>query len=266
MNERLERAVEPRAMVKSADRALDLLEFVTGAREAPTFTRIARELELPKSSLSQLLGTLVARRYLDLDPTSATYRPGEQLLVLVGRASQSIPLRTLVMPVLERLRDEINETAGYYAAAGDEIELVAAATSRQALVFIMNAGERAPLYAISPGKILLADMAPAQRDAWFERNRLVRFTERTIVSRDVLERELEEVQRTGFAYSDAEFARGIQGIACAVRVDSRLVGSINVSIPEVRFDAKLREAAHDALGRAAREMSRAVAGRITAAT
>jgi IclR family acetate operon transcriptional repressor len=261
MNERVQPEALPRPVVKSADRALDVIEFVTGAGDPPTFSRIARELGVPKSSLSQLLSNLVARRYLELDSHSSTYRPGEALIALVQRAALSIPMRALVMPVLERLRDEINETAGFYVAAGDEVELVASAPSRQALVFIMKAGDRAPLHAISAGKIRLADMTPAEREAYFDRHPLVRFTERTILDRAVLERELEKVRRSGFGTSNCEYSRGIQGIACAVRVAGGLAGAVNVSVPEMRFDARLRDMAQGALRVAAAELSRILSAR-----
>lgn len=246
--------VSARPVVKSADRALDVIEYVTAVTPAPTFTQIVRALGLPKSSLSQLLSNLVARRYLDLDASTATYRPGEGLLALVRRASAAIPLRALVTPVLERLRDELNETAGFYVRHGDEIELVGAAASRHALVYIMNIGECAPLYAISPGKIVLAYMSADELDGWIERTKLRRFTETTITSPAALRREVARVRREGFAYSDAEYSRGIQGIACAVVAEDRLVGSVNVSIPQVRFDEKLHVAARAALSVAATEL------------
>jgi DNA-binding IclR family transcriptional regulator len=257
----IERASPTRNVVKSADRALDVIEYVTSVGAAPTFTQIARALNVPKSSLSQLLSNLVARRYLDLDPTTATYRPGEGLLALVRSASAVIPLRALVMPIIERLRDELNETAGYYVRHGDEVELIGSAGSRHALVYIMNAGERAPLYAISPGKVILAHMTEGEFDAWLGRTPLRGYTDTTITSSDALRRDMGAIRRNGFAYSAAEYARGIQGIACAVMLGERCVGSVNVSIPQIRFDDRLLVAAQTALSIAAADLARILASR-----
>lgn len=261
MSQVMEPSTAARTKVKSADRALDVIEYVTGVATAPTFTQIVRALGLPKSSLSQLLSNLVARGYLDLDTTTATYRPGEGLLALVRRASAAVPLRTLVTPVLERLRDELNETAGFYVRHGDEIELVGAAASRHALVYIMNVAERAPLYAISPGKIVLAHMTDDELDGWLERIPLRAYTETTITSPTALRREVARVRRENFAYSNAEYSRGIQGVASAVLVEGRLVGSVNVSIPQVRFDEKLHAAARATLSVAATELGHILATR-----
>jgi IclR family acetate operon transcriptional repressor len=69
------------------------------------------------------------------------------------------------------------------------------------------------------------------------------------------------VRREGFAYSDAEYSRGIQGIACAVMAENRFIGSVNVSIPQVRFDEKLHVAARAALTVTATELGHIIAPR-----
>lgn len=261
MNEGSGATAAPRAVVKSADRALDVIEYVTGADTPPTFTQIARGLQLPKSSLSQLLGNLVARRYLDLDAATATYRPGEGLLSLVRRAATAIPVRALVMPVLEKLRDELNETASFSVRHGDELELLASAPSRHSLVYIMNVGECAPLYALSAGKVVLAYTPSEEFEAWIERVSLKRFTPNTLTNPADLRQELVRVRREGFGYSKGEYSPGIHGVATAVTVGERVVGAINFSIPMARFDEKLHAAAKRALSVAANQLSRVLTAR-----
>jgi IclR family transcriptional regulator, acetate operon repressor len=256
-----DRGAASRAVVKSADRALDVIECVAAAPAPITFTQILRALDVPKSSLSQLLINLVDRRYLELDLPTNVYRLGPGLLRLVDRASAIIPAQGLVEPVLRRLRDELNETAGFYVRHGDEVALAGVATSRHALVYIMNVGERAPLYAISPGKIILANMREDEFEAWLAAAELKSYTRKTIVDRDALRREILQARKSGFAFADQEFSLGIKGIACAVRSRDRCFGSVNISVPIARFDAALERAARSELIVAADHMARALAGR-----
>jgi IclR family transcriptional regulator, acetate operon repressor len=246
-------------VVKSADRAFDVIEWVAAAPTPPTFTQILRALNVPKSSLSQLLVNLVHRRYLDLEPKENVYRLGPGLLKLMDRASTTIPVKAVVDPILRRLRDELNETAGFYTRQGDEIALAAVATSRHALVYVMNVGERAPLYAISPGKIALAALGEAEFEAWLSVTELKGFTRNTIIHRAALRREVAEVRKTGFAYADQEFSLGIKGIACAVRNRQRFFGSVNVSVPIARFDDDLDRTARSELMITADQIARALA-------
>jgi IclR family acetate operon transcriptional repressor len=254
--------LSPRTIVKSADRALDVIECVAAAAAPLTFTQILRALNVPKSSLSQLLTNLVNRHYLDLDPAINAYRLGPGLLGLVERAASSVPVRTLVDPFLQRLRDELNETAGYYVHEGDEVARAAAATSRHALVYIMNVGERAPLYAISPGKVMLADMSEEGFEKWLRSAELRSFTKSTIVDPATLRRQIAKVRESGFAYADQEFTLGIKGIACAVRSRGQFFGSVNISVPVARFDAELDRAARAELAVAADHIARALTRRL----
>ena len=47
------------AAVKSANRALDILEYVADAAEPPTFSRLLADLHVPRSSLFHLLNNLI---------------------------------------------------------------------------------------------------------------------------------------------------------------------------------------------------------------
>ena len=62
--------------VKSADRVLDLLEFIC-RRGSASHAEISIALGIPKSSLTHLLRNLVARRYLDLSDGTNMFELGE---------------------------------------------------------------------------------------------------------------------------------------------------------------------------------------------
>ncbi|RYZ00913.1 MAG: MarR family transcriptional regulator, partial [Comamonadaceae bacterium] len=65
-------------MVKSAFRVLDLLELLAGTGRAMTHSELARRSGIPKSSLTQLLRTLVQRGYVDQVPESLQFQLGER--------------------------------------------------------------------------------------------------------------------------------------------------------------------------------------------
>ena len=69
-------------IVRSAARALDVLEIVVQAEKAPTFTMIQKASGIPKSSLSYLMQELVQKRYVQYDPEVKVYYPGLALLAL----------------------------------------------------------------------------------------------------------------------------------------------------------------------------------------
>lgn len=238
-------------IVKSASRALDLLEFLAEAQEPPTFAEIGQALDIPKSSLFQLLGNLTERGYVEPSDRKGRYKIGRRIVELAGKSLASMPLAALVQPVLRDLTDRVNETCGFYVQVGDMAETVAAQTARQALVYTMQVGERAPLYAVSAGKLILAYSDADWLDAYLERVRFEKFCANTIQTPGRLLREIEAARAEQVAYSHEEFTLGIIGVAAPVLLGSQMVGAINFAIPAPRFTPelaavvpqKLREAA-----------------------
>ncbi|MFN7633490.1 MAG: helix-turn-helix domain-containing protein, partial [Acetobacteraceae bacterium] len=72
----------PPPPVKSATRAIDVLELLADGPQAPTHGDLARALGMPKSSLSELLATLESRGYVTCE--ADRYRLGPALLALAG--------------------------------------------------------------------------------------------------------------------------------------------------------------------------------------
>lgn len=252
--------------VKSANRALDILEYVADATEPPTFSRLLGDLGVPRSSLFHLLNNLLTRGYLEQEGAGGRYRLGRRVEQLAARL-KGPTLAAAVLPHLRALSDTLNETSGFNVWVGDSVEAIATAMGRQALAFTMKVGERAPLYAVSSGKIVLSRMNNAELGAYLDRVEFQPITERTLQSKAALRRDIGVARKDGFAYSHEEFTPGITGISTAVVKDGHFLGTVNLAVPTARFTdsqhaAFRRElrAAANALGQALRIESVAADG------
>lgn len=231
--------------VKSLDRGLDILEYVAGCPEPPSFSQLLTSLGIPRSSLFHLLTNLLARNFLDRDPKSERYRLGAEV-VEIARKAKRPSLRDRVTPLLHQLSLEVSETCGFYVQVEDSVEVVASAISTQALSYTMKVGMSAPLYAVSAGKIVLSELNSEELNQYLARAALAPVTPYTIRSKSRLKKEIGEVKTIGFAYSREEFTLGITAVAAAVRNQAKLHGAINLAVPTARFtrdrDAPFREA------------------------
>jgi IclR family transcriptional regulator, acetate operon repressor len=231
--------------VKSLDRGLDILEYVAGCSEPPSFSQLLGNLSIPRSSLFHLLTNLLSRNFLERDPKTERYRLGAEV-VQIARKVKRPSLRDRVTPLLHQLSLEVSETCGFYVQVGDSVEVVASAISTQALSYSMKVGMNAPLYAVSAGKIVLSELGARELSHYLARVRLAPLTPHTLRSKSRLKREIEKVKATGFAYSREEFTLGITAIATAVRGEAKVHGAINLAVPTARFapgrDADFREA------------------------
>jgi IclR family transcriptional regulator, acetate operon repressor len=231
--------------VKSLDRGLDILEYVAGCAEPPSFSQLLVTLRIPRSSLFHLLTNLLSRKFLERDPKTERYRLGEEIAKLARKVEQP-SLGDRVTPFLQQLSTEVSETAGFYVQVVDAVEVVASAISTQALSYTMKVGMYAPLYAVSAGKIMLAELSAEELGQYLARVAFAPVTPHTARSKSRLKKEIQDIKAAGFAYSREEFTVGITAIATAVRSEDNFYGAINLAVPTARFtparDADFREA------------------------
>jgi DNA-binding IclR family transcriptional regulator len=115
------------------------------------------------------------------------------------------------------------------------------------------------LYAVSAGKIVLAEMTSELLGQYLARVTLAPITPHTLRSKSRLKKEIQKVKTTGFAYSRDEFTLGITAMAVAVRSETKFHGAINLAVPTARFtadrDADFRAALQQAAQIIAKEIS-----------
>jgi len=245
------------AAVKSLDRGLDILEYVAGCSEPPSFSQLLTSLRIPRSSLFHLLTNLLSRNFLERDPQSERYRLGPEV-VEIARKAKRPSLRDRATPLLHQLSLEVSETCGFYVQVGDTVEVVASAISTQALSYTMKVGMNAPLYAVSAGKIVLSELSTQELSHYLARATFAPVTPHTVLAKSRLKKELQQVRASGFAYSREEFTLGITAIATAVRTESKFCGAINLAVPTARFTPDRDSTFREALRRAAQLIAKEI--------
>jgi IclR family transcriptional regulator, acetate operon repressor len=245
--------------VKSLNRGLDILEYVAGCPEPPSFSQLLVSLRIPRSSLFHLLTNLLSRNFLERDPTTERYRLGAEL-VEIARKVERPSLGDRITPLLQQLSREVSETCGFYVQAGDSVEVVASAISTQALSYTMKIGMDAPLHAVSAGKIVLSELSAEELNRYLARAVLAPVTPHTLRSKSRLKKDIAQARTAGFAYSRDEFTLGITAIATAVRHETKFCGAINLAVPTARFtpdrDAGFRAALRRAAQLIGKEITR----------
>ena len=239
--------------VKGASRAFDVLEFVSKAGTAPTFPILVRELAIPKSSLFNLLATLVDRGYLQhINHNGNGYTLGpriDELAHSMWRPENSIER---IRPLLKHLSNVLNELSGYYERRGDEVVCLATEQGRQPLQYAMLVGQRVRLYANSPGKALLASMPEAELKSYLKSLKPLPYTSKTITSVAAIRKELQRTRRVGISKAVEEYLPGIGAFAVVIRDKGTPIGAVNVALPTLRLSRKLERAIRRELIAAAR--------------
>lgn len=223
--------------VRSAYRALDLLELLTAHRDGLSFSRIMEELALPRSTTHDLLKTLVSRRYLEFREDRKLYHLGTRMLGVSADHIENTELVRLCRPELARLVERFGETAHVAVLDGAEALYIAAEESDKTLRMMSPVGSRVPLHATAVGKVLLAGLRDEDADLLLGPGPFPEYTPVTIrMSRD-LAMEIKEVRRLGYGLDTEEFAGALTCIAAPLRDRSgQVVAALGQSIPTGRLD------------------------------
>lgn len=215
---------------QAVDRAGTLLALIVQAGEPRSFTWLAAETGLARSTTSRLLQALERSRLVQRD-RAGCYRPGALFAVYAARSSAVHDLAELTQPALDRLAEITGETANFAVPRGDAVVQVAQADGHFLLGATNWVDVEVPPHCSALGKVfyavgrlkLPAGPLPAR-------------TPHTLTSHDDLDRELAEVRRRGWASAWEELEVGLAAVAAPVHgPDGAVVGAISVSGPTARI-------------------------------
>jgi IclR family transcriptional regulator, acetate operon repressor len=215
---------------QAVDRAAALLALVVVAGEPRSFTSLAEEAGLAKSTTSRLLQALERGRLVQRD-RAGCFRPGALFAGYAARPSTVHDLVELAGAALERLAEASGETVNFAVPRGDGVVQVAQVDGRYLLGATNWVGVEVPPHCSALGKVFYAfGRLPLPA------GRLERRTPATIAGREELERDLAEVRRRGYAVACEELEVGLTAVAAAVRgADGGVVGAVSVSGPSARL-------------------------------
>ena len=155
---------------------------------------------------------------------------------LAAGALDENELANRAVPVLELLTERTGESSHFAIRSGDDIVIIAKTGGAGMFQMVDRTGAVRPPNATALGKVLLAALTPTQLERYLERCELARFTPKTIVEREALLAELEQVRRDGIAFDDGEFDAEVRCVAVAVHdFLGRVAGAIGISGPMWRL-------------------------------
>jgi DNA-binding IclR family transcriptional regulator len=226
---------QTRPPVQSVARAAALLQQLAVAGKPASLTELAAACGLERTTAWRLLTTLEACGLVDRESSSDGFRVGFGTVAIASAAlSDGAVLASRVRPELRRLCAATGEAAAVCLVRGTRV-LVVDQVDPPSVVSVSWLGREFPLHASSPGKLVLASLAPDDLDRFLAEPRQA-LTERTITCESALRRELARVRASGVAASDEEFERGCIGFSAAVTDwAGRPVAIVSVTGPSFRM-------------------------------
>lgn len=245
------------------EKAMNLLNIVSGARTPMTFTELLRAGNLPKATLHRILATLMREGLLRHDAYSKTYQLGFRLLELAHEVWSDFDLRLAAQDELVRLRNAVGETAQLAVLDGDSVVLIASEEAGRDLRLTSKVGLRLPLHASALGKVIVAYLEPRRQVELLESLTLQAFTDRTLTTLGDLRRELDLTRARGYAVETMEFDTSAAGVAAPIfDIEGRPIGAVAFSGAPNHLDAARAHSLSSTLIGAARTISHNAGGQL----
>jgi DNA-binding IclR family transcriptional regulator len=240
---------EEKRTVRAVERALDVL-LCFAAKNEWSLTEIAAHTGLHKSTVHRLLATLEERGFVNRDDASERYRLGLRVLELSANLSREDDLSVVLLPHMEKLRDELGETVSLYVRDRGERVRIQAVQSAQIIRRVAAVGVRLPLSAGASSKVLLAFADESVRDAVMSDPSWPG----TIDNSKFIE-QLAAIRSLGYATSSEEREPGAASVAAPIfNRTGKLVAALAVSGPVNRLTPEVMQQYAPAVVEAARRM------------
>lgn len=261
----LEAKADKDNVVRSIDRALDLLEILARDGGGCRLVDLAERAGLSPSTTHRLLTTLEQRRFVQFDRDSTAWHVGAQSFSVGINFLRHQACVAYALPFMRQLRDRVGETVNLGIRNGDEVMFLTRVENRDVLDLIARPGGRSPLHCSGMGKAFLAATPDAELRDILRRRGMPARTAKTIDRPLRLQAALGDVRRLGFAFDDEENGAGLRCIASLIYDEAgRPAAAISVSGPTGRLVDGHIAAIGAAVRGAAAEITGALGGRIPA--
>jgi DNA-binding IclR family transcriptional regulator len=204
----------PRAIL----RVVQVLGALATHPRGRTLAQLCAALQVPKTTLFNMLRVLQGARYVDND--DGVWRLGPEAVSLAAMIADSSrrAFPDCALPLLQALSRRTGETVFLAELSADRRDSVyiAAVETDNWLRFSVKVGTRRPAYATGSGQAMLAFLP---RDALAAATAGLRFdpiTSRTITSKRALVTALAEVRRSGVSVVDSGTVAGVTSVAAPI--------------------------------------------------
>lgn len=223
------------ATLSTVTNTLTLMQAFTYDEPVLGVSDLARRLGLGKSTVHRMLTTLLAEGFVAKTPDDR-YRLGFKLYELGQQVVNGLELREVAHPFLEALRNESKETTHLAVLDGPEVIYLERIESPSTLRLFGRIGRRMPAHTTSSGKALLAFSPYAVTEEVLAVG-LRRMAPRSITTKSVFLKALDEVRTQGYAVSYEESEVGVTSVGAPVfGHDGSVIAAVSVAGPSLRIN------------------------------
>jgi len=228
-------------MVNSVVKCMAIMEAL--AHQGPSsLADLKNTLGLDKATLHRILSTLKALDYVKQNQSDQRYFLTFKMFQTGNLVMERGGLKALIHPYLEKISADFQELI-YAAVMTEPGQAICIDKTEvdlyQQLRLNVSIGGNVSMHGSSMGRCFLAFMNPAYYPEVMAGLKLEKFTPTTIADHDLLEKELENIRRTGYALEEGERIEGAMCIGVPILNSHGYAhAAISATGPKARMLAK----------------------------
>jgi DNA-binding IclR family transcriptional regulator len=218
-------------------RALELLKLLAESDEPIAVRDVAAALELPPSTSHRLLRQFISAGFVVADPASKRYSVGPALYRLAALIHSKSDLAKTVQPYLDELTAACDETSLFavFDPATVTVAFLAKADCSQALSYRINLNTPVSAYWGSSSQVILAYLPEPDLRRVLAAPHPSPVGGRPPLPEARFRTYLAAIRKRGYVVTKGQKLPGAVGTAAPVFDAAGVIGSVTVTIPEVRF-------------------------------
>jgi IclR family pca regulon transcriptional regulator len=222
----------------SLARGLAVIQAFSMEKRQQTISQLSVKTGLSRAAVRRCLYTLSKLGFAGSDDSRHFFLQ-PRILSLGHSYISSMPLAASAQPVMRHLSEILHESCSIATLDGIDVVYVARINVTRIMSIDLVVGSRLPAFCTSMGRVLLANLPPAELESFFERVQFTSFTEKTIVSAEKLRQALRLVLRNGYSLVDQELEIGLRSMAVPIRnPNGKVVAALNVGVHAQRLSVQ----------------------------
>ncbi|MFN2327789.1 MAG: IclR family transcriptional regulator C-terminal domain-containing protein [Chromatocurvus sp.] len=226
--------ISDRDFINSLARGLEVISAFSRTKPKMTLSDMARATGMTRATVRRLLLTLVREGYAQTDGKYFSLQP--KVLKLGFAVISSMGIWEVAQPIMNSLSEKLEESCFAAVLDGYDVTYVARANSDRLVNIGISVGSRAPVHAVSTGRVLMAALSDDKLQRYLDEGDFEKVTPLTTVSKVKLRAEIDEVRARGWSIVDQELEVGLRSISVPIRgSDGTVIAALNVCCPSSRI-------------------------------
>jgi DNA-binding IclR family transcriptional regulator len=202
--------------VHAVEKAIALLDCFWREKRPMTLTELSKSTGWPKSTVHNLLASMMDSAVVEQSPADGKYRLGLHLFEYGCVISEHWNVVKLARPHLNALVAKTGESAYLASLNADTLLIVDSAEPNNVFRVASTVGTRLPVHCTSQGKAILAHMDAAGVRRLLKRAGMKSYTVDTLKSPEAFLEQMNEIRQSGVASEYEEYHNGMCSFASPV--------------------------------------------------